>query len=216
LGERAASGRRAGCARGRRPASARRSAAERLFTEALQEQLPDDAVLFCGQRFSDHRQDREADLIVAWPGVGIAVIEVKGGSVYLQGGEWHQPGGGIDKVIYPVDQARTCKYLLRSYLDKHPRWSAGNPRLGHLVALPTTTLPEDFRAPDLPRWMVIDQSDLPYAASRIEAALRKLVEVPSRPRPSTWRRSSTAWPARRSRSRTWSRTWPSGKPPATC
>jgi hypothetical protein len=157
------------------------SQAERLFVEAVAARLPDDAVLFCGQRFSDRQQDREADLIVAWPGVGIAVIEVKGGSVHLRDGEWRQVGGGIDKVIHPVDQARTCKYLLRDYLDKHPRWTAGNPRLGHLVALPTTTLTEDFHASDLPRWMVMDKADLPHAASRIETALRKLVEVPDPP-----------------------------------
>src|SRR3712207_9105654 len=64
---------------------------------------------------------------------------------------------GLDKVIHPVDQARICKYALRDYLHGHPRWSAGNPRLGHLVALPTTTLPEDFWLPDLPRWMVLDK-----------------------------------------------------------
>jgi hypothetical protein len=157
------------------------SHAERLFVEALQDHLPDDAVLFCGQRFSDRTEDREADVIVAWPGVGIAVIEVKGGSVSLRDGEWRQVGGGVDKVIHPVDQARSCKYLLRNYLDKHPRWSAGNPRLGHLVALPTTTLSDDFRAPDLPRWMAIDKANLPYSASRIEAALRKLVDVPEPP-----------------------------------
>jgi hypothetical protein len=157
------------------------SRAEQLFADALQERLPDDAVLFCGQRFSDHKQDREADLIVAWPGVGVAVIEVKGGSVYLQDGEWRQSGRTIDKVIHPVDQARICKYALRDYLDGHPRWSAGNPRLGHLVALPTTTLPEEFWLPDLPRWMVLDKSDLPFAASRVEAALRKLVDVPEPP-----------------------------------
>src|SRR3954454_12499953 len=157
------------------------SHAEQLFADALQEHLPDDAVLFCGQRFSDRKQDREADLIVAWPGVGVAVIEVKGGSVYLQDGEWRQSGRTIDKVIHPVDQARICKYALRDYLDGHPRWSAGNPRLGHLVALPTTTLPEDFWLSDLPRWMVRDKSDLPFAASRVEAALRKLVDVPEPP-----------------------------------
>ncbi|MGY1927069.1 nuclease-related domain-containing protein, partial [Modestobacter sp. SYSU DS0903] len=136
------------------------SYAEQLFAAALLDHLPDDAVVFCGQRFSDRREDREADLIVAWPGVGIAVVEVKGGSVSLQHGEWRQSGRTRDKVIHPVDQARICKYLLRDYLDEHPRWSAGNARLGHLVALPTTTLPDDFRAPDLPRWMVVDQTDL--------------------------------------------------------
>ena len=72
------------------------SAGERLFTQALQEQLPDDAVLFCGQWFSDRAGDREADLIVAWPGVGVAVVEVKGGSVSLRNGEWRQVGNGSD------------------------------------------------------------------------------------------------------------------------
>ncbi|WP_034511503.1 NERD domain-containing protein [Blastococcus sp. URHD0036] len=156
---------------------------EQLFVEALQENLPDDAVLICGRRFSDRGQDREADVIVAWPGVGVAVIEVKGGSVYLADGEWRQVGGGVDKVIHPVDQARICRYLLRGYLDKHPRWTAGNPRLVHLVALPTTTLPDDFRAPDAPRWMVLDKTDLPFAASRIEAALHKVEEQPDPPLP---------------------------------
>ena len=157
------------------------SYAEQLFADALQENLPDDAVLFCGQRFSDRRQDREADVIVAWPGVGIAVVEVKGGSVSLREGEWHQVGGGLDKVIHPVDQARTCKYLLRDHLDRHPRWTAGNPRLAHLVALPATTLPPDFLAPDLPRWMVLDKTDVPHAASRIEDALRRVVDQPEPP-----------------------------------
>jgi hypothetical protein len=159
------------------------AASEQLFVEALQEHLPDDAVLICGQRFSDRGQDREADVILAWPGVGIAVVEVKGGSVYVADGEWRQVGGGLDKVIHPVDQARTCKYLLRGYLDRHRSWTAGNPRLVHLVALPTTTLPEDFRAPDLPRWMVLDKTDIPFAASRIETALRKVEDQPAPPLP---------------------------------
>ncbi|MBA3338493.1 MAG: NERD domain-containing protein [Geodermatophilaceae bacterium] len=51
---------------------------ERGFAEALRDQLPDDAVMFVNQRFTDHEQDREADVIVAWPGFGIAVIEVTG------------------------------------------------------------------------------------------------------------------------------------------
>ena len=37
------------------------SPSEQLFVEALQENLPDDAVLICGRRFSDRGQDREAD-----------------------------------------------------------------------------------------------------------------------------------------------------------
>lgn len=149
------------------------SPAERLFAEALRDQLPDEAVMVCGQRFSDRREDREADVIVAWPGFGIAVIEVKGGSVHLRGGEWRQVGGGLDKRIRPVDQARRCKYLLRDYLRRDRRWTAGDPRMVHLVALPATTLPDDFAAPDAPRWMVLGKADLSQAAAGVASALRQ-------------------------------------------
>ncbi len=149
------------------------SYAEQEFADALRDQLPDDAVMVCGQRFSDRREDREADVIVAWPGFGVAVIEVKGGSVYLQGAEWRQAGNGADRRIHPVDQALRCKYLLREYLRQDRRWRAGDPRMVHLVALPATVLPEDFSAPDAPRWMVVDRTDLGQAAARVASVLRQ-------------------------------------------
>ncbi|MGY1813268.1 NERD domain-containing protein [Blastococcus sp. SYSU D00820] len=150
------------------------SHAERQFADALRDQLPDDAVMVCGQRFTTRREDREADVIVAWPGFGIAVIEVKGGSVSLSGAEWRQRSGdGFDKRIYPVDQAVACKYALRDYLRRHGRWRAGDPRMVHLVALPATTLPDDFASPEAPRWSVLDRTDLPRAAALVAAALRQ-------------------------------------------
>jgi hypothetical protein len=156
-------------------------ASEALFVQALREQLPDDAAVFCNVRLSDRSQDREADVVVAWPGVGVAVVEVKGGSVSLQRGEWRQGGDGTDHVIRPVDQAVACKYLLCAYLDEHPRWSAGRPRTAHLVALPATMLPPDFLAPGLARWMAIDKTDVPHAAARIRAALGKVRDEPEPP-----------------------------------
>ncbi|MGY1601650.1 NERD domain-containing protein [Geodermatophilus sp. SYSU D00815] len=158
-----------------------RTRSEELFVRTLQEQLPDDAVLFCNLRFSDGRQDREADLVVGWPGLGIAVVEVKGGSVSLDKGEWRQVGDGVDRVIHPVDQAVACKHLLCEYLAEHPRWTAGRPRTAHLVALPATTLPEAFRAPGLARWMAIDRTDVPHAATRIRTALEKVRDEPEPP-----------------------------------
>jgi len=157
------------------------SPSEALLVEELRGQLPDDAVLFCNFRFSDGRQDREADVIVAWPGVGVAVVEVKGGSVSLDRGEWRQRQDGVDHVIHPVDQAVACKYLLCEYLADHPRWSRGRPRTAHLVAVPATTLPVDFIAPGLARWMAIDKDDVPHAAARIRAALEKVRDEPQPP-----------------------------------
>jgi hypothetical protein len=157
------------------------SAAERLFVQTLREQLPDEAAVFCNLRLSDGSQDREADVVVAWPGVGVAVIEVKGGSVSLQRGEWRQVGDGTDRVIHPVNQAVACKHLLCRYLDEHPRWHAGRPRTAHLVALPATTLPPDFVAPGLARWMAMDKTDVPHAVVRIRAALDSVRGEPEPP-----------------------------------
>ena len=156
------------------------SDAERLFVTALCDQLPDDAVLICNQRFTDRGADREADVIVAWPGHGVAVLEVKGGSVSLRDGQWWQTGGK-SKAIHPVEQALKCKYALRAFLDAAPRWSRGNPRLVHMVGLPTTTLPEGFVAPDAPRWALIDKSELSNAAGRIASALRGAENQPDAP-----------------------------------
>lgn len=44
----------------------------------MREQLPDDAVLLDNLRFTDRKGDLEADLVVAIPGAGVAVLEVKG------------------------------------------------------------------------------------------------------------------------------------------
>ncbi len=98
------------------PEAGYESYAEQWFVDALVEQLPDEAVVFRNQRFTDWREDREADAIVAWPGVGVAVIEIKGGSVSLRDGQWWQTGGK-SKAIDPVGQARKCKYLLHAYLS---------------------------------------------------------------------------------------------------
>ncbi len=77
---------------------------ERSFAQALRDQLPDDAVMFINQRFTDHESDREADVIVAWPGFGIAIIEVKGGSVSLVNQEWRQRWQG-DTTTRRIDRS---------------------------------------------------------------------------------------------------------------
>ena len=139
------------------------SAAEQLFVEALQEQLPDDAVLFCGLRFSDRSQDREADVIVAWPGVGIAVVEVKGGSVSLRRGgvapgrrrrRQGDPPGRPGVALQVPARATTS--------TEHPRWSAGDPRAraprraaGHHAAAGL------HGARTCPAWMVARQDRRP-------------------------------------------------------
>ena len=157
---------------------------ERRFAEKLRQQLPDDAVIFANQRFTDRAGDREADLIILWPGHGIVVVEVQGGLIHLIDGQWRQPSSSDRRgwlPIDPVEHALKCKYALRDYLFQHPRWSRGNPRLIHMLALPATQLDDDFQVPDAPRWLVMDRTDTPYAAERIVTALRQLGPDPAPP-----------------------------------
>ena len=157
---------------------------EKRFAEKLRDQLPADVVVFANQRFTDRDGDREADFLVLWPGHGIAVIEVKGGLIHLIDGQWRQPWSSDPrgwKPINPVEQALKCKYALRDYLHQHPRWSRGNPRLVHMVALPATVLDDDFHTPDAPRWLVMDRTDTSHAADRIASALRQAEGQPAAP-----------------------------------
>lgn len=55
--------------------------AERAVWQALRDQLPNDVALFAGPRLLGDGEERELDLVVVWPGVGLAAIEVKGGHI---------------------------------------------------------------------------------------------------------------------------------------
>jgi hypothetical protein len=157
------------------------SPAEKTVWQALRDQLPASTVLFHGLRLSDRKTDREADVVAAIPGVGIAVIEVKGGQIGLSGGTWTQTSrNGSSRRIHPVDQALECKYLLRRYLRNHPGWRHGDPRMMHLVAFPFTDIPTDFTTPSCPRWMVIGRADLDRAGVLISDALDR-AETPAPP-----------------------------------
>ncbi|HSR24863.1 MAG TPA: nuclease-related domain-containing protein, partial [Candidatus Eisenbacteria bacterium] len=126
---------------------------ERAVWDALREALPDDAALFANLPLTDRKGDCEADIVVALPGAGIAVVEVKGGSVSWDGLTWRQTGGGArGKEIDPVRQARRGKFALRDYLDRDPRWRRRRVRFGHLVAFPASRVPAEVSPTDCPRW----------------------------------------------------------------
>lgn len=142
---------------------------ERLVWDLLRRQGNPEWTLLSNVRLTDDTQDREADLVVLMPDVGVVVIEVKGGSVYIRpDGRWGQRAGGQDRVIRPVDQAMESKHALRRYVEQDPRWgSRTRVRFGHSVVLPWTDLAEDFSTPDCPRTIAHGRGDLPTLAGRL-------------------------------------------------
>lgn len=135
------------------------SEAERAAWVRFREVLPDDAVLLAGLDLTDSAGDREADLVVGLPSVGLVFVEVKGGAVrYKPGKGWQQKVQGNWKDVDPVRQAKACKYAVRSYLRRH--WSGVRYRHAHLVCFPDDLVAADLAVPDCPRERVIDADDL--------------------------------------------------------
>jgi len=135
---------------------------ERQVWEALRSSLEDGEVLIHGLRFSDGQAgDVEIDLMLLSPDRGVAVIEVKGGHVSYQDGQWTtRNGNGGVRRIHPTDQARRAKHALRRYLDRQPEWGLGLIRSQWFLAMPHTHVDGDM-GPDGRREQLIGEADLP-------------------------------------------------------
>ena len=141
--------------------------AERLVTEALVKQLPDEAVVIHGQRFFGKDGDWEADLAVLYPGSGFAAIEIKGGWVWIEEGVWKQRTRDGERQIDPVEQARSASYLFNRYLAKRPEWTHGRIRSAHFVILPGVEWGPALESPAMPREITIVGDELATAAAKI-------------------------------------------------
>lgn len=148
----------------------RDTGAERVVWQALRDQLPADAVLFAGVGLQDDHVEREIDLLVAWPGVGLAVIEVKGGHVTRDGDGWWQSGHDSRHRIDPVHQVQEARHVLTSLLRRH-RLDAGRARTVHMVALAHSTVDREWESAEIDRAMVLDRGDLASAAGQVKRAI---------------------------------------------
>lgn len=147
---------------------------ERTVWEALRDQLPDEVVVWYSVRVLDGAREREIDLLVGWPGVGFAAIEVKGGRVGRTEEGWYSSGaGGSHRIEDPVAQVQDARHHLTNRLREHgvAAQRAVAARWVHVVAFPAMTVPPSWEMPGCPRGIVIDQVDLDHVAERIRAAI---------------------------------------------
>ncbi len=146
---------------------------ERVVWESLRNTLPDDAVLFAGVALQDGDEEREIDILVAWPGVGLAAVEVKGGFVRREDdGQWWQGSGHDRHRIDPVFQVQRARHVLQELMRAHGL-GAARVRIAHLVALPHVFVRHDLDAPDLPRALLVDRGDLDDAAFVVKRAIEE-------------------------------------------
>ena len=149
--------------------------AERALWESLRDGLPDDAVLVAGLRLLHGAAEHEIDALVAWPGVGIAVIECKGGYVTREEGAWYQGSGEARHRIDPVHQALAAKHALHDLLLRRGSLAAAA-RSVYLVARPHTYVPSGWTASDLPRTAVVDRGDLEGGPAVVVGREKRAIE----------------------------------------
>jgi hypothetical protein len=148
---------------------------ERAVWEALRDALPPEAALLYSVWLVENDREYEADLVVAWPGVGICVVEVKGGRVERDdAGRWFQTRAGQPPrpMSHPMTQASDCRHVLQRYLAKQ-RAGAARARTAHVVAFPHMALPSSYDTVDMPRALVLDKDDLRDPAEAVRRAVER-------------------------------------------
>ena len=144
-----------------------RNEAERRVWEGFRSQLRACDVLLHGVAFSGNDGDWEVDLVVLMP-EGFATVEVKGGQVRFEGGEYVQLTHDGRRRLDLATQAWAEKYVLRRYLKGHKRWPGSPPRMVHLVALPDTPLADDADfGPGIPRRLVLAKGEERRGLTRV-------------------------------------------------
>lgn len=151
-----------------------RTRSERKVAALLRNQLGPDDVLLEGVRFTDSlRGDVEADILLFVAGAGVAVIEVKGGQVTFEAGEWRTRLRGGSRRIQPIEQARAAKHAFRQYIGRQSPRGTPLPRAQWFVAMPLTDVTGDM-GPEGLREQLIGRNDLPNVSMIVRKSLAQV------------------------------------------
>ncbi|MDQ4489047.1 NERD domain-containing protein [Sinomonas sp. ASV486] len=139
------------------------------------EALPDNAVVCHSVQVRHGTAEHEIDLLVLWPSIGVACIEVKGGQISIDQAQWYQSDrNGKHRIKSPVAQSQSSMHAFIDMAGDH----LGTPltsRTIYLVALPYTRVPRDWEMAGVPRSLVLDIDDLAnplVLAKRVGEAVR--------------------------------------------
>lgn len=115
----------------------------------------------------------EVDFLVLIAGVRVAAIEVDGGQVCYQDGQWLTMTKGGIRRISPIEQARKAKHALRRFLDRSPEWHTTHSaliRAEWFVVMPYTEVTGDMGS-ERRREQLLGKSDLGELVPKIREAL---------------------------------------------
>ena len=144
---------------------------EQLVINALRSQLHPGELLLENFRLTDsHSGDVEIDVLVLIPNLGLAVIEVKGGSIEYRDGQWTSRTGTGSRRISPVEQARRGKHAVRNYLSRQGVTSEHLAHVDWFIAMPHTIVSGDM-GPEAVADVLIGTREIPNAMQKVRERL---------------------------------------------
>jgi hypothetical protein len=147
--------------------------AEEAVWEALKRSLPDDVVLAHSVQVRDGRAEHEIDILVLWPGVGMAAIEVKGGKVGVGSGQWYQSDkAGRHNIQSPVVQSQASMHAFKNWLEDQ-LGSRLSSRFAYLVSLPYTDVSQGWAMAGCARSLILDQADTESLKDKVRHAIER-------------------------------------------
>jgi hypothetical protein len=157
------------------PLSFHGSAAEEEVFAALKGLAPD-VTVFHSVRWvregptASGRPMGEADFVVLDPQHGLLFLEVKGGAIRLEAGQWYQRCAGAEwKPIDPEEQARHSMHTLRRRIAARLPVGDHCP-CGHAVWFPQVEAPRTGLPPSITPAMLLDRRALQAPAVAVRAA----------------------------------------------
>ena len=154
-----------------------KSRAEKKVFAALEGALDDSWEVFhsAGWLIRDKKKgskDGEIDFVLCHPEQGVLCLEVKGGGLDCNHGEWHRiEGGKRERMSDPFQQALDHRYALKRKLGGMVGKGGEKLRMGHALAFPDISVHKLVLAPDVAREIVIDRNDMAEIGAAIERAL---------------------------------------------
>lgn len=153
---------------------------EREVLHLLKRDLPPDWMILHGQRVAvpaarvGRLEEVELDIVDIDPQRGVLCIEVKGGEVVREAGQWYSTNSATRErhaIKDPGKQALSASHSLADFLRGVPdrQLPGGCPPFTWAVALPDVDVSGALGA-DLPRELVIDRKDLRTAVRAVDRA----------------------------------------------
>jgi AAA domain/Nuclease-related domain/UvrD-like helicase C-terminal domain len=153
---------------------------EREILHTFKHDLPPQWIILHGQRVvargnqAERLGEVELDIVVLDPGRGVLCIEVKGGEVAREAGEWYSTNRRTRErhvIKDPGKQALAASHSLADFLHSVPDRTlpGGCPPFAWAVALPDVVIDGSLGA-DLPRQLLIDKNDLRDAPRALKRA----------------------------------------------